>query len=106
MAIKYHPDKNQEPEAEGKFKEAAPRYALDMQEDGRPQAGMGIDAGDVDNDGRPDVFVSEYGRIRLFRNQGDGKFRDVSAAAGIESAGWATSASFVDYDRDVSASQD
>src|SRR5437773_9570294 len=40
--------------------------------------GMGVAIGDVNNDGWPDVFVTEYGRSRLFVNQGGGKFVDVT----------------------------
>ncbi len=45
---------------DGKYQEAAWRYAVDMQEDGRAQAGMGVDAGDVDNDGRFEFFVTNF----------------------------------------------
>jgi hypothetical protein len=61
---------------------------------------MGVAIGDVNNDGRPDVLVTQYGGIRLFLNNGDGSFRDVSEEAGLRNPSWATSANFVDYDRD------
>jgi hypothetical protein len=61
---------------------------------------MGVAIGDVNNDGFPDVFLTEYGRIRLFLNNGDGTFTDVSEEAGLHSSLWGASASFVDYDRD------
>jgi enediyne biosynthesis protein E4 len=62
--------------------------------------GMGVAVGDVNNDGLPDVFVTEYGRVRLFLNRGGGKFADVTREAGLDNPLWATSAAFVDYDRD------
>jgi enediyne biosynthesis protein E4 len=62
--------------------------------------GMGVAVGDVNNDGWPDVLVTEYCGIRLFLNNGNGTFREVTAPAGLENPLWATSASFVDYDRD------
>ena len=62
--------------------------------------GMGVAVGDVDNDGLDDVYVSNYGRDRLFRNLGGGRFRDETAAAGIDVDGWSTSAIFIDVDRD------
>jgi hypothetical protein len=62
--------------------------------------GMGVAVGDVNNDGWPDVLLTEYGAIRLFLNQGNGTFRDVTKEAGLENSLWGTSASFLDYDRD------
>ncbi|HEY8504696.1 MAG TPA: VCBS repeat-containing protein [Gemmataceae bacterium] len=62
--------------------------------------GMGAAVGDVNNDGRPDVLVTEYGRCRLFVNEGGGRFRDVTAEAGVVNPRWGNSACFVDYDRD------
>jgi hypothetical protein len=61
---------------------------------------MGVAIGDVNNDGWPDVLVTQYGGIKLFLNKGDGTFQDVTREAGLDSPLWATSASFVDYDRD------
>lgn len=59
-----------ENDGKGRFKEAAPRYALDMQEDGRAQAGMGVDYGDVDNDGLFEYFVTNFSHDynTLYRN--------------------------------------
>jgi hypothetical protein len=45
--------------------------------------GMGVVIGDYDNDGYPDIFVSNYGPNVLYHNEGDGTFRDVTAAAGV-----------------------
>lgn len=60
----------------------------------------GVIVGDVDNDGRPDVLVTQVGGCRLFRNAGNGTFADVTAEAGLRNPLWATSANFFDYDRD------
>ena len=62
--------------------------------------GMGAVAADFDNDGWPDLYVTNYGGNVLYRNNGDGTFRDVTAAAGVDGSGWSTGAAFVDYDRD------
>ena len=62
--------------------------------------GMGVAAGDYDNDGWVDLFVCNYGPNTLYRNNGDGTFRDVTAAAGVGDGRWAVSASFGDYDAD------
>jgi hypothetical protein len=66
---------------------------------------MGVDFADYDNDGRPDVFVTDLSneRYRLFRNNGDETFQDVTNAAGVGGAtllfsGWSTR--FLDYDND------
>jgi hypothetical protein len=61
---------------------------------------MGVAVGDVNNDGKPDVLVTEYGGIKLFLNNGDGTFSDVTRQAGLSNPLWGVSAAFVDYDRD------
>jgi hypothetical protein len=61
---------------------------------------MGVAIGDVNNDGWPDVLVTEYRGIKLFLNNGNGTFTDVTAEAGLENLLWGTSAAFLDYDRD------
>lgn len=62
--------------------------------------GMGVAAGDYDNDGRQDVYITALEGDRLFKNLGGGKFRDVTAASGIKNANFGTSAAFLDYNRD------
>lgn len=62
--------------------------------------GMGAIAGDVNNDGWPDVVVTEYGATRLFRNLGTGKFQEITRESGIDNPRWAAPASFIDFDRD------
>jgi hypothetical protein len=61
---------------------------------------MGVAVGDVNNDGRPDVLVTQYGGIKLFLNKGDGTFADATQQVGLENPYWGTSACFFDYDRD------
>jgi enediyne biosynthesis protein E4 len=61
---------------------------------------MGVAAGDYDNDGRVDLYVTGYGHNTLYHNNGDGTFTDVTAKAGVAASGWSTSAGFFDYDRD------
>src|SRR5262245_9935531 len=61
---------------------------------------MGVAVGDVDGDGLNDVLLTEYGRVRLFRNLGGMKFRDVTREAGLDNPSWASAAAFFDHDRD------
>ncbi len=62
--------------------------------------GMGIAAGDYDNDGAVDLYVTNFGDDQLWRGHGDCTFSDVTQAAGISAGEWSVSASFVDFDRD------
>jgi hypothetical protein len=62
--------------------------------------GMGAAVGDYDNDGWPDLYVTNVGRNILYHNNGDGTFTDVTEKAGVGGGGWSVGAAFVDYDRD------
>jgi hypothetical protein len=70
--------------------------------------GMGVCAGDYDNDGWDDVYITCLGPNFLFHNNGDGTFTDVSAKAGVRGAPvngglrwkWSSSCAWVDYNRD------
>jgi len=64
--------------------------------------GMGMSAGDVDNDGDLDLYVTNFGPNIFYRNRGDGTFEDGTKEAGLEAGGWSTSAAFADYDADGS----
>ena len=68
---------------------------------GYPCWAMGAVVGDYNNDGWPDLLVTCLNGVVLYRNNGDGTFTDVTKAAGLASdSGWATGASFGDYDGD------
>jgi hypothetical protein len=62
--------------------------------------GMGAAVGDYNNDGLPDLYVTQFGRNILYRNNGDGTFTDVTDKAGVACAGWSSSAVWFDYDND------
>ena len=62
--------------------------------------GMGVCAGDYNNDGYQDLYITAYGPSALFRNNGDGTFSDVTASAGAANVHWSTNCAFGDYDRD------
>jgi len=67
------PNRLYQQRADGTFKDVSKGSGLDI-------AGyhMGVAVGDVNNDGRPDVLVTQYGGVRLFLNNGDCTFTDVT----------------------------
>jgi enediyne biosynthesis protein E4 len=67
---------------------------------GYADKGLGVAAGDYDNDGHVDLYVTNYGHNILYHNNGNGTFTDVTSSAGVASSGWSTSAAFIDYDKD------
>ena len=68
---------------------------------GEGHYGQGVAAGDYDNDGYPDLYVTGYGRAILYHNNGDGTFTDVTAKAGVADEGqWSSSAGWFDFDHD------
>jgi hypothetical protein len=89
----------------GTFTEVGLLAGVGYNEDGKTFAGMGVDFNDYDNDGLPDIVVTDLSNERyiLFRNNGDGSFRDVTNSSGVGGAtltfsGWSTR--FFDYDND------
>ncbi len=90
---------------DGTFTELGLPLGVGFNEDGKTFAGMGVDFADYDNDGRPDIVVTDLSneRYRLFRQAGDGSFQDVTHSSGLGAAtlpfsGWSTR--FFDYDND------
>ena len=89
----------------GTFTEVGLLAGVGFNEDGKTFAGMGVEFADYDNDGRPDVIVTDLSneRYRLFRQNEDGSFRDGTNMSGVGAAtlpfsGWSTR--FFDYDND------
>jgi hypothetical protein len=62
--------------------------------------GFGVAVGDYDNDGWPDIYVSNFGKNRLYHNNHDGTFTDVAEKAGVTLGNWSTGSTFGDYDGD------
>ncbi len=62
--------------------------------------GCGVAVGDYDNDGHPDMYVTNFGVSRLYHNNGNGTFSDVAEKLGVARQGWSTGPSWGDYDGD------
>lgn len=82
---------------DGTFEDLTDRAGL-----GSTRFGGGICAGDFDNDGWTDLYVTNYGKNHLYRNLGNGRFEDVAERAGVagKDGDLSTSAAFLDYDND------
>jgi hypothetical protein len=90
---------------DGRFEEIGLEAGVGYSEDGIARSGMGVDAGDYDGDGRPDLFVANLNRERfsIYRNLGNLAFRDMAGPSnvGLETymySGWGLR--FVDFDND------
>lgn len=62
--------------------------------------GMGAAAGDYDNDGYTDLYVTSYGKNVLYHNNGNSTFTDVTSKAGVAAGGWSASAGWFDFNND------
>ncbi len=61
---------------------------------------MGVSVADYDNDGYPDIYVSNFGANDLYRNNGDGTWSEIGEAAGVDNADWGASTAWSDIDLD------
>jgi hypothetical protein len=62
--------------------------------------GFGVAIADYDNDGWPDILVTNWGKNRLYHNNHDGTFTDVAEKAGVTLGNWSAGAAWGDYDGD------
>ena len=87
---------------DGTFKDVTAQARVDGSGAGKGAYKTGVAVGDYDNNGYLDLFVTSFGPDILYKNNGDGTFTDVTAAAGVAGGAseWSTSTGFLDYDRD------
>jgi hypothetical protein len=78
-----------------KFEDVSKKAGVDL-----AAWGNGVCAGDFDDDGRLDLYVTNWGPNALFRNRGDGTFEDVAPREGVAAGGWSTGCTFFDADAD------
>jgi hypothetical protein len=62
--------------------------------------GMGITVGDINNNGYPDIYISNYGKNALYKNNGNGKFKDITTKAGVGGEECSVGAVWLDYNND------
>jgi len=90
---------------DGTFTDVGVQTGVAYSSEGQEQAGMGVDFGDYDNDGWPDLVKGNFSddTKNLYHNNGDGTFTDLTYSAGIGEVGWLFTtfgAKFLDYDND------
>ena len=87
---------------DGTFTDVTGRAGVSGEGAGKAAYKTGVAVGDYDNNGLPDLYVTAFGPNVLYRNNGDGTFTDVTAAAGVAGgpSEWSTSTGFFDFDRD------
>jgi len=87
---------------DGTFRDVTAHARVDGSGAGKGAYKTGVAVGDYDGNGYLDLFVTSFGPDILYKNNGDGTFADVTAAAGVAGGAseWSTSTGFLDYDRD------
>lgn len=80
---------------DGTFTDVAKKAGVEF-----PGFAMGGAVGDYNNDGWPDIYVTNFGPSVLYKNNGDGTFTDVAKEAGVSDPRWSAGAAFGDYDGD------
>lgn len=82
-------------QSDGTFRDITSGSGLDV-----AGLGNGLAVGDINNDGFPELLITEYDRVRLFLNEAGRRFTDITVSAGITNRHWSVPAAFLDYDRD------
>jgi len=85
---------------DGTFEDVTASANIEITVNGKPTDGMGVCAGDYDNDGDLDLFLTNFDEDVLWQNNGDGTFTNTAVEAGVANEGVGWYASFVDYDND------
>ncbi len=96
IAIRGWPDRLYRNEGGWRFRDVTAEVGLG----GEGHYGHGCAAGDYDNDGDPDLLVTAYQGVTLYRNEAGRRFVDVTDNAGLRAPGWATAAAWADVDGD------
>lgn len=96
-AARRHPNALFLQNEEGRFARAPDGHGIDLPSE---SYATGCAVADVNNDGLNDVYVTAWGPDQLFLNRGNGRFERITESCGIKNIRWATSAAFLDYDRD------
>ncbi len=81
--------------ADGTFEDVTKKAGV-----GGPFYSMGVTVGDFNNDGYPDLYLSNYGPNVLFKNNGNGTFTDITKKAGVAGNELSIGATWLDYDND------
>lgn len=102
-AIRLLPGRKTEPHSNTLYRNRGNGTFVDVTREagvGSSAFGVGGAVGDIDNDGLPDIYVTNWGPNTLFRNNGDGTFTDRTESSGVGDPRWSVGAVFFDPDED------
>lgn len=91
----HHTNKLYQNNGDGTFTDVTQNAAV-----GDTGYGVGCASADINNDGYPDIFVTNFGVNRLYLNNGNGTFTDITEKSGVGDKRWGTACAFLDYNSD------